>query len=389
MKHFLRTALAGVVLVGTLAVSAAAADFTGCADQLQALGLFRGSEQGYELDRAPTRAEAAVMLVRLLGEEQDALALEYDAPFTDLDSWQQPYVQYLYDNGLTTGVSATAFAPEEPCSAQMYAAFLLRALGYTEAGVDFTYDSVLDFAGQAGLYDPAAIDTADFLRDDVAAASYTVLSLPVKGSGQTLLDRLVEDGAVDAQAAAPVQALFDAYTQYRAGTAGMDGVSQYTVRNGLAVTLSGGEADGMRLQTEGSTAVDREQGTALAEGTLTLYASGVAPYTNEYRLDAAEQGGAVRAGLLHGYDVVPLACIQSMTQAGSAWTFIFGKLPAQYEGSLWALAHSDGAFEQVGDAVLVQTIEDGCIASQTLTVALEQGGVALNAVVTGTLETAK
>lgn len=389
MKHFLRTALAGVVLVGTLAVSAAAADFTGCADQLQALGLFRGSEQGYELDRAPTRAEAAVMLVRLLGEEQDALALEYDAPFTDLDSWQQPYVQYLYDNGLTTGVSETAFAPEEPCSAQMYAAFVLRALGYTEAGVDFTYDSVLDFAGQAGLYDPAAIDTADFLRDDVAAASYTVLSLPVKGSGQTLLDRLVEDGAVDAQAAAPVQALFDAYTQYRAGTAGMDGVSQYTVRNGLAVTLSGGEADGMRLQTEGSTAVDREQGTALAEGTLTLYASGVAPYTNEYRLDAAEQGGAVRAGLLHGYDVVPLACIQSMTQAGSAWTFIFGKLPAQYEGSLWALAHSDGAFEQVGDAALVQTIEDGCIASQTLTVALEQGGVALNAVVTGTLETAK
>lgn len=389
MKHFLRTALAGVVLVGTLAVSAAAADFTGCADQLQALGLFHGSEQGYELDRAPTRAEAAVMLVRLLGEEQDALAFEYDAPFTDLDSWQQPYVQYLYDNGLTTGVSATAFAPEEPCSAQMYAAFLLRALGYTEAGVDFTYDSVLDFAGQAGLYDPAAIDTADFLRDDVAAASYTVLSLPVKGSGQTLLDRLVEDGAVDAQAAAPVQALFDAYTQYRAGTAGMDGVSQYTVRNGLAVTLSGGEADGMRLQTEGSTAVDREQGAALAEGTLTLYASGVAPYTNEYRLDAAEQGGAVRAGLLHGYDVVPLACIQSMTQAGSAWTFIFGKLPAQYEGSLWALAHSGGAFEQVGDAALVQTIEDGCIASQTLTVALEQGGVALNAVVTGTLETAK
>ena len=389
MKHFLRTALAGVVLVGTLAVSAAAADFTGCADQLQALGLFRGSEQGYELDRAPTRAEAAVMLVRLLGEEQDALALEYDAPFTDLDSWQQPYVQYLYDNGLTTGVSETAFAPEEPCSAQMYAAFVLRALGYTEAGGDFTYDSVLDFAGQAGLYDPAAIDPADFLRDDVAAASYTALSLPVKGSGQTLLDRLVEDGAVDAQAAAPVQALFDAYTQYRAETAGMDGLSQYTVRDELAVTLSDGEADGMRLQTEGSTAVDREQGTALAEGTLTLYASGVAPYTNEYRLDAAEQGGAVRAGLLHGYDVVPLACIQSMTQAGSAWTFIFGKLPAQYEGSLWALMHSGGAFEQVGDAALVQTIEDGCIASQTLTVALEQGGVALNAVVTGTLETAK
>ena len=124
MRRSIRTALVGAVLAGSLAVSAAAADYTACADSLQALGLFQGTEQGYDLDRAPTRAEAAVMLVRLLGEEADALALEYTAPFTDLESWQQPYIQYLYENGLTTGTSDTAYAPEQLCSAQMYAAFM-------------------------------------------------------------------------------------------------------------------------------------------------------------------------------------------------------------------------------------------------------------------------
>ena len=36
-------------------------------------GLFRGSDKGWELDRQPTRAEAAIMLVRFLGLESEAL----------------------------------------------------------------------------------------------------------------------------------------------------------------------------------------------------------------------------------------------------------------------------------------------------------------------------
>ena len=69
MKQWFRTVLAGALLAGSLAVSAAAADYISCADHLKDLGLFQGTAQGYELDRAPTRGEAAAMLVRLLGEE--------------------------------------------------------------------------------------------------------------------------------------------------------------------------------------------------------------------------------------------------------------------------------------------------------------------------------
>lgn len=77
------------------------------------------------------------MLVRLLGQEDAARKLTYTAPFTDLAAWEQPYIQYLYDNGLTQGTSATSWSPEDMCDARMYAAFLLRSLGYSDTAGDF------------------------------------------------------------------------------------------------------------------------------------------------------------------------------------------------------------------------------------------------------------
>lgn len=69
MKRICKTLLLAAVIMALLAATAFAADFTHCADALKDLGLFSGSDKGYELDRAPTRLEAGVMLVRLLGAE--------------------------------------------------------------------------------------------------------------------------------------------------------------------------------------------------------------------------------------------------------------------------------------------------------------------------------
>ena len=144
MKKSIRLTAAAALAAAGVMVSAGAANFTGAADRLHEVGLFQGTgvtasgAPVYELDRTPTRAEAAVMLVRLLGKEADAKALTYTAPFTDLEGWEAPYVQYLYDNKLTTGATATTFEPKAQCSAQMYTTFLLRSLGYSDAeGGDF------------------------------------------------------------------------------------------------------------------------------------------------------------------------------------------------------------------------------------------------------------
>ena len=223
MKAKLRIAVASVLVAAGLAVTAGAASYDGSADRLKDLGLFQGTQNGYELDRAPTRGEAAAMLVRLLGKEAEAKELTYDAPFTDLAEWQKPYVQYLYTNGLTNGATATTFAPADTCSAQMYTTFLLRSLGYSDAAQgDFTYTGALDFGKTVGLVDYANCDASNFLRDHVAAMSLTALATDVKGEEDTkLLEKLVADGAVAADTAADTLAFFENYDAYMTASAAM------------------------------------------------------------------------------------------------------------------------------------------------------------------------
>ena len=67
------------------------------------------------------------------------------------------------------------------CDARMYAAFLLRSLGYSDTAGDFSYSDAAETAAQLGVYDLAAVDTELFNRDDAAAASYTALAVSPKG----------------------------------------------------------------------------------------------------------------------------------------------------------------------------------------------------------------
>lgn len=390
MNKWLRLACAGALVAGTLSVCALAADFSASAEHLNDLGLFQGTGNGYALDRAPTRAEAAAMLVRLLGAEDEAQKLVYDAPFIDLADWQKPYVQYLYENGFANGTSATMFSPEQPCTAQMYAAFLLRALGYNEADGDFTYAQAVAAAQEHGVYDPAVIDTSDFLRDDVAAASYTALSLTPKGAEGTLLDRLVQEGAVEAEAAQPYQALFADYADYRTETAGMAELENFSVRGGMQAAVNGGEGYQLTVRTEDYTTVGRADSTVVSEGTLTMESPAVEPYTEAYRMDAAEQTKAQRMAMLYGYGAVPLALVEEIGQSGSSWTFTFSSLPQMYQGQMGALSRSGGAaWEILGQSTLTQSVSSGRITSQTLTMKAAAAELHADITVTGELDTAQ
>ena len=54
----MRIALASMLVAAGITATAGAANFTNCADRLKDVGLFQGTNQGYQLDKAPTRAEA-------------------------------------------------------------------------------------------------------------------------------------------------------------------------------------------------------------------------------------------------------------------------------------------------------------------------------------------
>ncbi len=178
----------------------AASPYQDYAESLAALGVFRGTGQGFELDRAPTRVEGVVMLVRLLGAEEDALALaNAEIPFTDVPAWANGYVAYAWQNQLTTGVSDTSFGANNVIDARMYVTFLLRSLGYQDAEGDFTYAQAVSFANGIGLIDDSLyqeLQSNTFLRGHVARLSYDALKFPYQGTDQLLIEKLVAQGKI-------------------------------------------------------------------------------------------------------------------------------------------------------------------------------------------------
>ncbi len=213
MKRILTVCMTTLLLMAALCVTASASDYDAAAEDLSAIGIFRGTSAGFDLDRAPTRSEAAIMLVRLYGAEDSAKA-DYEAgkishPFTDVSKFASPYVAWVYEKGLSKGTSATTFGSANACSAKMYTAFLLRALGYQD-GTDFVYADTLPFAQEKGLFDTSMI-SGTFLRDDLAAITYQALACDLKDGSSYLLDSLVKSGAIDAKAASPITEKIQTY----------------------------------------------------------------------------------------------------------------------------------------------------------------------------------
>ncbi|NLA87894.1 MAG: hypothetical protein GX847_11580, partial [Clostridiales bacterium] len=110
---------------------------TAAAERLKALGLFQGvgtnpdGSPNFNLESPPTRVEALVMLIRLLGREEEALSGSWEHPFTDVPEWADRYVGYAFVNKLTNGISSVKFGTGA-ASCKMYLTFVLRSLGYSD-----------------------------------------------------------------------------------------------------------------------------------------------------------------------------------------------------------------------------------------------------------------
>ncbi len=205
MKKLLALTICFIMIFSLLPAQAFAASSTlsresELAEDLKKLGIFKGvSETDFALDRAPTRTEALVMLIRVLGKEADALKKGGHHPFLDVPAWADSYVGYAYENKLTNGISATKFGGGDEASASMFLTFVLRALGYSDTNGDFTWDNPFALARQTGIM-KGNPDVIKFLRGDVVLISYAALEAEIKGTGKTLAEKLIEAGAFTAAA---------------------------------------------------------------------------------------------------------------------------------------------------------------------------------------------
>ena len=197
-KKALSLLLALTLCVGlAIPAMAATSDAIAAADKLHELGLFNGvgdnadGTPNYDLDRAPNRMEAVTLLVRLLGKEAEAQAGTWTTPFTDVADWAKPYVGYAYENGLTSGTSATTFSGTDTVSATQYLTFVLRALGYSSDS-DFSWNSAWELTDELGITDGEYGATSAFTRGDAVIVSAGALDVKLKDGSKTLLAAIEE-----------------------------------------------------------------------------------------------------------------------------------------------------------------------------------------------------
>ena len=173
------------------------------ADALNLLGLFLGTDKGYELDKSLTRAEGVTLIVRMYGKVNEATANadKYILPFTDLIGWEKGYVGYSYTNNITKGISATEFAPTAELTDFMFLTFTLRALGYTDLGenAQFVWNNPYELAKSVGLIDEEIADS-EFNRGDAVSIFWNALEAELVGKDITLAESLIAEGVFTADA---------------------------------------------------------------------------------------------------------------------------------------------------------------------------------------------
>ncbi|PWM55247.1 MAG: hypothetical protein DBX93_07245, partial [Oscillospiraceae bacterium] len=176
--------------------SAARPTAGGAADALYALGLVGGygknadGSVNFALGDKLTRAQAFVLVVRFVGAEKDATLSVQSHPFTDVPAWANPYIGYVYANGITKGVSETRFDPDTPVSEAAFLTIMLRVLGYNDGAGDFRWDDPYTLAQSVGIADAKA-DT--FNRGSAFVICYRALTATVK-SGNSIAEQLIAKG---------------------------------------------------------------------------------------------------------------------------------------------------------------------------------------------------
>lgn len=177
-------------------------DYNAIASALKAMRLFKGSLTGYgegfDLEAAPTRLQALIMFIRVLGEEEQALAWTGATPFTDIakGSDAEKYVGYAYSRGYTNGYSATQFKPAGSVNAYQYTEFVLRAMGYSSSANTDLSDALTraQAAGVLTAGEVSMLQTDTFLRAELVYISYYALDAALPDGSRTLGDLLREKG---------------------------------------------------------------------------------------------------------------------------------------------------------------------------------------------------
>ena len=198
LKRALSLALAAIMLVGMMVVSASATGLDDFSDKdkvvnkdavsmLTTLGVINGKEDGSYFDPTGnvTRAEMAKMIATVLnqGADVDGLYVGMNTGLTDVKGhWAESYINYCYSLGIIAGRGNGKFDPAATVTGNEAAKMLLVAAGYDAqlaglTGADWAIN-VSVRADEQGIFEGFTKDlSAPLNRDDAALLIYNALDV--------------------------------------------------------------------------------------------------------------------------------------------------------------------------------------------------------------------
>lgn len=127
-------------------------------EALMADGIIQGNENGLDPLKPLSRIEAATIIVRTLGYENEPTS--GNSQFTDIpnDNWGAKYANIAKDKGISQGVGDGKFAPNELVTDNQFATFVLRA---AETG-EFDWRQAINMLIERGIITTEQAETMDF-----------------------------------------------------------------------------------------------------------------------------------------------------------------------------------------------------------------------------------
>lgn len=179
-------------------------------EALNIISLVQGDNGNYNLDGVLKRSEAATLMVRIMGEEDEVLRKrgQYKiTKFKDVSSgeWYAPYIGYCSEIGIIDGYLDGTFRPEEVLTEKAMLKLLMGTLGYIYEK-DFIWDNIFESAYNLGIvkdptYADKQVDSVDYKREKAFEAVYNTLSIEIKGQKLNLIQKLVEGGSISKESA--------------------------------------------------------------------------------------------------------------------------------------------------------------------------------------------
>lgn len=163
------------------------------AQVLEELEILKGTENGLELEREVTRAEAIVLISRTAGLVFTDIGY-LEPAFDDIQGhWAADMIEKFYHAGYINGVNDQSFEPERTVTGKEFTKILLTVLGYEITDLEQVYEKGMEAEILNGNFTKSVVSNNEtLLRSDAARLCFLALTAK-DASGKILYEKLIDN----------------------------------------------------------------------------------------------------------------------------------------------------------------------------------------------------